>query len=143
MANVGEVVTILAKSIPFRTEFNLAMKESRETPTTWLARVKALSELCDFGQGQNLRILDKFLTGFDTEVINHLCSAAEHLDIETALEITEAYRRRKTGNGTEAIVMLDKIEQEDKGACKFVDQTKPVIELYCIYKVTCAVYRLY
>lgn len=129
MANIGEVVTILAKSIPFRKEFNLAMKKSKETPNEWLARVKTLAELCGFGQCQNLCILDKFLTGFDTEIINHLCSSAEYLDIETALEITEAYSMRKKCGQTETIFMLDQQDVEvDQEACrKFVDQTKPVI----------------
>lgn len=129
MANIGEVVTILAKSIPFRKEFNLAMKKSKETPNEWLARVKTLAALCGFGKCQNLCILDKFLTGFDTEIINHLCSSAKYLDIETALGIIEAYSKRKKCNGTEAIFMHDKKVEVDQEACKFVDQTKPVIKL--------------
>lgn len=126
MTKVG-AVKILAKSIPFRKEFNSAVKQAEETPKEWLARVRALSEVCGFGQAQNMRILDKFVTGFDTEIINQLCSTAKHLDIQTALEIVEAYSMQKKCNGIEAIFMDDQKEQAEPEACKFVEQNKPVI----------------
>lgn len=134
MANIGdgEVVSILTKSIPFRREFNLAVKESKETPTEWLTQVKRLAEMCGFGQCQNLFILDKFLAGFDTDIINHLCSTAEYVDIGTALEIIEAFSQRKEIDVTEAIFMHD--EKSEAETFKFVEQTKPVM-----YKEKCKV----
>lgn len=141
MANIGEVVTILTKSIPFRKEFHLAMKQSKETPNEWLARVKALAELCGFDQCKNLCILDKFLTGFNAEIINHFCSTAEYLDIQNALEIIEAYSMRNNYDGTEAIFTHDRKDVVQQSSFKSNVETKPVILLFFIEIVAFAVHR--
>lgn len=92
----SEVITILAKSIPFRKEFNLAVKEVKESPSEWLSRVNELAKLCGFGNAYDFFVLDKFVTGLEPDLINHLCSCAEYLDIESVLEIIDAYSSPKT-----------------------------------------------
>lgn len=124
---MSEVVTIFAKSIPFRKTFNLAMKKPKETPNEWLARIKTLAELCGFGHYKNLFILDKFLTGFNAEITDHLCSTAQYLDIESALGIIEAYSMPNNCNGIDTIVMHDKNDEVEPKELRSNDPIKPVI----------------
>lgn len=88
--------SILTKSIPFRKDFYKTIKEPKESPKEWLSRVNELAKLCDFGKSSDLFVLDKFVTGFETEIIDHLCSCAESLDFESSLDIIQAYNAPKT-----------------------------------------------
>lgn len=105
MENTEEVVSILAKSIPFRKDFQLAIKESRESPEEWLIRVKFLAKSCGFDKSYNLFVLDKFLTGLEAEIIDHLCSSAEYLDIDSSLEIIKANKELTTNIKEETMIV--------------------------------------
>lgn len=88
-------VSILAKSILHRKDFNDAVKEAKESPDEWLSRIKVLAKACSFGKSGDLFILDKFLTGLEIEIIVHLCSSAKNLNIENSLKIIHTYGTKK------------------------------------------------
>lgn len=88
-------VSILAKSIPHRKDFYNAIKQSKESPDEWLSRVKELAKTCSFGKSGDLFILDKFLTGLEPELIDHLCASAKNLNITSSLKIIHAYGAEK------------------------------------------------
>lgn len=89
-------VSILVESLPYQRDFDRAIKETDESAEQWLFRVKELAKLCSFGMSYDLIVLHKFLTGLETEIIDHLCSSAECLDIENSLEIIHAYCAQNT-----------------------------------------------
>lgn len=95
MGGKHQEAMILARSIPFRLDFHKALKTPKELPEEWLIRVKELAQLCCFGESCDLFVLDKFITGFETEITDHLCSRAECLDINKSLEIIQTYESEK------------------------------------------------
>lgn len=115
MNDVQEVVLILAKSISFRKKFHSAIRKSSETPEEWLCRVKSLAEACSFGESYNVFVLDKFLTGLEAESIDHLCSNAEYLDINSSLQIIH---ENEVKSETVLVEALDVVNEQPETVCK-------------------------
>lgn len=103
-------VSISTKSIPIRKIFHSMIKEPKETHEEWLIRVKELAESCEFGQNINLFVLDKFLSGLETEMIDHLCLSAVCLTINSSLQIINEFGTEQMK--TETNVHISDIKSE-------------------------------
>lgn len=77
-------------------EFYKAQQQINESPTEWLTRIKELSNACSFGKSADLIVLDKFITGLESDIVDYLCSSADSLNINSSLEIIQAYEAQKS-----------------------------------------------
>lgn len=91
----NNIATVSVQLIPHRRDFYRANKETGESAEQWMCRIKELAKSCSFGKYFDYFVLDKFLTGLEPEIIDHLCSSAECLDISNSLEIIHAYNTQK------------------------------------------------
>lgn len=102
MSGKSKKVSILSKLIPFRQNFYKAQKNSNESPDEWLIRLKELSKACSFGKNVDVIVLDKFITGLESEIIDYLCLSADSLNINTSLDIIHAFQIQKSDPQLEA-----------------------------------------
>lgn len=92
MNEKSETALIFVKSISFRQDFYKAIKSPIETPDEWLIRIKQLAKQCDFGKCFDLFVLDKFITGLESEIIDYLCSCATVLGIDDTVNYVHTYQ---------------------------------------------------
>lgn len=103
--------SVQADCLPFRKEFYAANKEQLETIENWLLRVRKMANTCKFGIYSNKMILDKFITGLEAHLLDHLCGSSKTLGITTTLKKIESYNLKI---GEENKIERSTIEENDK-----------------------------
>lgn len=102
--------SIPASSLQYRKDFFSALQQTNESAEEWLHRVKELAQLCSFGKLNDIFVLNKFLTGLETKIVEHLCTNSQCLDFDNSLEIIGDYNKQKTDS--KPIQMVD-VQNED------------------------------
>lgn len=85
------VLRISTASILYRKEFNSSNKHADETLKNWYDRVKVLAELCDYGSHLEAFILNQFVCGLDTFILEHFRSEQKDLSVNDVFDLTKSF----------------------------------------------------
>lgn len=79
--------TVPVASLNFRKQFHNATKREFETAHDWYIRLKRLSEYCQYGDAENMFLLDKLIIGLDDKIFERLCEQVECLSLEQSMTL--------------------------------------------------------
>ncbi|XP_037025994.1 zinc finger protein 883-like isoform X2 [Bradysia coprophila] len=78
-------------SIPYRKEFNSANKQADETLKNWYDRLKILAQPCDYGLHSEAFILNQFICGLDTLILEYLNAEQKVLSVNDVFDLTKSF----------------------------------------------------
>lgn len=86
-----------------RNEFYAAKRESDESASEWVARIKKISMNCSFGEALENILSDKFITGYPGgKIAKRIYEESEEITLEKALGIAVKYECRDMGRDVNA-----------------------------------------
>lgn len=88
-----EIPTIPVATLHSRKNFHNATKEEFETVHDWYIRLKTLAQNCQFGDEENILVLDKLIVGLDERLFDRLCQQVGYLSLEQSLSIAERFEK--------------------------------------------------